>query len=76
MTSRGHAKAIVHKLIVETYRHDLKKACRGARPPNQLRKLADLTLKGHAKVLVPKLIEETSIHDHEKACRGACPQPI
>ena len=61
----------------DSRKHDItsfKKAYSGARPPNKLRKQADMTAKGHAKVLVLKIIEETSKHDLEMASKGACPQ--
>ena len=74
MTSKGQAKALVLKLIEETSRPDLKRASKGVRPFNLLRKHADMTSKGHAKELVPLLIEETSGHDLETACKGARPQ--
>ena len=66
MTSKGLAKVLVLKLIKDTSLHDLERACKGARPPNQLRKQADMTSRGQAKVLVLKLIEDASRHDHER----------
>ena len=73
MTSKSHAKALILKLIEEASIHDVERACEGARPPNKMRKQADMTSKGLAKELVLKLIEETSRHGFEKACKGTHP---
>ena len=32
MTSKGYAKALIHKPNEETSKHDLQRACNGARP--------------------------------------------
>ena len=66
MTSKWHAKALVLKLIEEASIHDVERACEGARPPNKMRKQADMTSKGLAKVLVLKQIEDASRHDLER----------
>ena len=66
MTSISQAKALFHKLIEEASVQDVERACEGARPPNKMRKQADMTSKGLAMALVLKLIEDASRHDLER----------
>ena len=46
MTAKGHAKALVRKLIEEASRHDLEKACKGARPESKCGNKQTRPLKG------------------------------